>query len=404
MHIATPPASRAAEETPLSVCYVLASFPVLSETFVSNEIRAMRELGHRILPLALAPHDGDCQPEDEPFRAETLQLRSIPPSAALRGVRAPAGLLEAVRFARAQTGLPLRSLLYAGARVAAAARDAGCTHLHAHFAHSSAATAIVAARLAGLTVSFMAHGYDVYGTPQDLPAKLAATDIALATCDDMATDFLALSPGARVQVVRCGIDPARFARPERVTQRNGRLLAVGRLVEQKGYDILLHALAALPPDRRPVIDAVGGGPLRTELEEAALTLGVAASINFLGALPNRWVADHGPDYLGFVAPYRITSNGDRDTSPMVLKEAMAMELPVVASALMGMKETVCPEGGRQVPPGDVAALAEALDWIAHLPEAERQARGRAGRAHIEAGFTLRAEAEHLSAVIRRLRA
>jgi glycosyltransferase involved in cell wall biosynthesis len=409
MHIASSQPSRdlsSGTSGALSVGYVLAAFPVLSETFVSNEIRAMRALGHQITPIALSAHQGDYQPDDESFRSETVTLSAVPLQAAMRiaiaALPQPGRIGAALRFARAQKGLPVRSLMYAGARVAAVARARGCTHLHAHFAHASAATAIVAARLAGLTVSFIAHGYDVYGTPADIPAKLAATDIALATCEDMAEDFRRWAPSARVAVVRCGVDPTRFSRPAGPLVRNGRLLAIGRLCEQKGYEILLAALAILPAERRPVIDIVGSGPLAGPLARMANDLGVAQCVDFLGIRTSDWIAEHGPAYLGFVAPYRICANGDRDTSPTVLKEAMAMELPIVASSVMGMKEIVCPAAGRQIPPANAEALAEALDWLQQMPEAERRMRGAAGRAHIETEFSLRAEAEGLSAVIRSL--
>jgi glycosyltransferase involved in cell wall biosynthesis len=384
----------------LSVCYVLCGFPVLSETFISNEIRAMRALGHRVVPLTLVRHDGPCQPEDEGFRDEVLHLADIPTTAAIAAAAAhPDRLIAALRFARQQTGLPTRSLLRAGAQVALAARRAGCTHIHAHFAHCAAATAIVAAKLAGLTCSFIGHGYDIYGTPSDLPAKLGAVDVALATCGDMAADFRRLAPTANVRIMSCGTDPERFV-PVPGVVRNGRLLAVGRLVEQKGYDVLLDALAALPARLRPTIDVVGGGELADTLPARAAALGVADAIRFLGPRPAGWIAAHGPAYLGFVAPYVITRNGDRDTGPLVVKEAMCMGLPVVASALMGLKETVDAQNGRSVPPGDVAALAEALVWLAGLGEAQRAALGAAGRARAIQHHSLRGQAEGLAAAIR----
>jgi len=352
------------------------------------------------VPLALAPFAGACQPEDEPFKAETIALAGLPKLRALLGAAArPGRLRAALQFATEQRGLPVRSLLLAGARVALAARRHGCSHLHAHFALPAAATAIVAARLAGLTCSFIAHGYDVYGTPADLAAKLRHVDVALATCEQMRRDLLALAPTAHVRVMQCGTDPERF-RATPVAARNGRILAVGRLVHQKGYDVLLAALAALPADRRPVIDAVGGGELAEELRATAARLGVAGSINFLGPRPGSWIAAEGPAYLGFVAPYCLAPNGDRDTGPIVAKEALAMGLPVVASDLMGLSETVTSECGRLVPPRDVAALAEALCWLAALPEAERLRLGAAGRRRAEARFTLAHQAEGLVAAIR----
>ncbi len=382
----------------LDILYVLAAFPVLSETFVSNEIRAMRAAGHRVTPLALASFAGRCQPEDEAFRAETLALGGIGAAQALGFALArPRRLAHATAFLRQQQGISAASLLLAGARVALAARQAGAGHVHAHFAHVAAATAIVGARLAGLPVSFIGHGYDVYGSPSDLAAKLAAADLAIATCEDMAADFRALAPTARVQVVRCGVDPDRFRRPAGMVRRNGRLLAIGRLAEQKGYGVLLQALALLPPERRPVVDAVGEGPLLEALGDQARQLGVSDHMRFLGARDSGWIAEHGPRYLGFVAPYVVCANGDRDTGPMVLKEAMGMELPMVGSALMGMKEMITPESGRLVPPGDAAALAAALAWLATLEEPERRLRGQYGRRHLLGGFTLAGQARQLGA-------
>ncbi|MEI6160773.1 MAG: glycosyltransferase [Roseococcus sp.] len=373
---------------PTTILYALAAFPVLSETFVSNEIRAMRAQGHRIVPVALAPHDGPCQPDDEAFRAETLALGEEAMTPALLGsLRRPGA---AMPFLRAQAGLPRRSLWLAGARLARIAQREGATHIHAHFAHSAAATAIVGARLAGVTCSFIGHGYDIYGTPADLAAKIAHADIAFATCHDMAADFRTLAPAARVETLFCGVDPGRF-RPSR-ERDHGRLLAIGRLAPQKGYRALLQALLAVPAERRPVVDVVGDGPLRAEILAERDALGLQGHVNLLGARPSGWIAEHGPIYRGFVAPYVITENGDRDTGPIVVKEAMAMGLPVVASALMGMKEMVAPETGRLVPPGDVTALSLGLAWLGGLRCDKRLALGQAARARVEAMFTLRGQA------------
>lgn len=403
MHIArqfdaVPP--LASGTSPLSILYVLGSFPVLSETFISNEIRAMRAQGHRVVPLELAPHTGACQPEDEPFRDETIALRSVPAWRALLATIAnPARLHSAMQFARAQTGIRPRSLLLAGARVALAARQYGCSHLHAHFALPAAATAIVGAKLAGLTSSFTSHGHDVYGTPADLELKLRTADVAIAVCEDMRSDFLRMEPSANVRLVYCGTDPEKF-RPAFDAPRNGRLLAIGRLVEQKGYDVLLAALAVIPPEDRPVIDVVGGGELDASLQRQAAALGVAGSINFLGPRPGTWIASEGPHYLGFVAPYCICANGDRDTGPIVVKEAMAMGLPVVATSLMGMKEFVTTEVGRQVPPRDVAMLAAGLRWLATMPEEDRRRMGVAGRYRVQTNYTMEDQASGLADAIR----
>jgi glycosyltransferase involved in cell wall biosynthesis len=380
-----------------ALLYCLSAFPVLSETFVANEIRAMRAEGHRVVPLTIRDHHGPCQPEDEALKADILRLADQPLPAALGAAFGnPAGLSRALGFVCAQRALPRRSLLLAGARLAVAARRHGCRHVHAHFAHAAAATAIVGARLAGLSVSFIGHGFEVYGSPADLPTKLRAADLMVATCEDMREDMLALAPGARVEMVPCGIDPGRF-RPQ-PGAANGRLLAIGRLAPQKGYEVLFAALAALPEAERPRLDVVGEGALRPQLEAQLAALGLGPWVRLLGAQPSDWIAEHGPRYQGFVAPYVICADGDRDTGPIVVKEAMAMGLPVLASALMGMKEMVADGCGRQVPPGDRAALSAGLLWLATRDAEQRALLGAQGRARVEAMFSLAAQARRLSAL------
>ena len=389
---------------PLAILYVLDAFPVLSETFISNEVRAMRRMGHRIVPLSLSHYTGPCQPEDEAMKAETLRLADVSTvRAAAFAAMHPRGMAAAMRFANRQTGIRPRSLLRAAARVALAARQQRCTHLHAHYAHATAATAITAAAITGLTCSFIGHGYDIYGTSSDLPLKLAAADVVFATCDDMAADFRRMAPGVNAIVATCGVDPERFV-PAPEADGNGRLLAIGRLVEQKGYPVLFEALARLPAERRPVVDVVGGGPLEEELKQLAIDTGVGGSVQFLGRMPNVWIAREGPRYQGFVAPYVVCHDNDKDTGPVAVKEALAMGLPIVASRLMGMKEYVNPACGRHVEPGDAAELADAIAWLAGLTAAQRQAVGAAARQHALANFTLAAQAAINTAAIREVQA
>ncbi|WP_431301940.1 hypothetical protein [Sediminicoccus sp. BL-A-41-H5] len=109
------PAAQMAPEAPvrpLNLLYVLSSFPVLSETFVSNEIRAMRALGHKVVPLTIRDHHGPCQPEDEALKPGIQRLEDLPRVLAmLRALAGPRRLRAALDFIRAQQGLPGPSLL-----------------------------------------------------------------------------------------------------------------------------------------------------------------------------------------------------------------------------------------------------------------------------------------------------
>ncbi len=381
----------------MNVCYIVTHFPVLSETFIGDEIRAMQARGHQVTLIAMTPGGQAGQDVDRPLAENAIRLGNIPAISAVRAANFGAGLPRALAFVRAQQMLPRRSLLWNAAKIAGVIRDAGCRHVHAHFAGGAAAHAIVAARLAGASVSFIAHGHDVYAEPEDVPAKLTHADFVLATCEDMARDLRAMTPRARVRVVYCGIDAGQF--PFSNGENNGKLLFVGRLVPQKGVDDLLYALTdpGIPPRLR--LDIVGDGPARADLEELAESLGVAHRVRFLGAQQRDWFRANGSAYSALVAPFKDGPNGERDSGPLVIKEAMAMGLPVISTRYMGVKEMVLPGMGLLVEPGDRPGLAKALTAAANWSDNERQDMTRAARAHVERNFTLKAQAATLTRLI-----
>ena len=406
------PARPESRPTPrrLNICHVMATFPTLAETFIANEIRALRALGHVVVPVvveaavveaaaveaaAVEPGDVAMQPEDLPLRQEAIRLTEVETLSALTAAAAhPAGLAAAMGFAQRQDALPRRTLLRAAARLAYIAHARQCTHIHAHFARSAAAIAICAARIAGITASFAGHASDLSVPETDLVLTLAAADLAVAGSENVAAAFRRLAPHARVRTIPIGVAAERFqpfAGPS-----NGRLLAVGRLLPCKGFSNLLDALARM--DAPPPLDLVGGGPLADELARRARDLGLGETVRFLGPRTAAWIAAEGPRYQGLVAPGVIAPDGARDIGPLVVREAMAMGLPVVASALPDLSETVDASCARLVPPGDADALAGAVQWLAGLQSAERERLGAAGRARAQERFSLRLQATQLAGV------
>ncbi|WP_369613738.1 glycosyltransferase family 4 protein [Marichromatium sp. PS1] len=383
-----------------TIAYLIPAFPVLSETFIGTEIRAMESLGHRVVPIAFRRHPGPAQASDQRLAVRTWYLSDLGPAdaaEALGGIRP--SLLRGLGFALRQRGLPRAALLYGAARVAAVMRYEGCTHIHAHFAQATTATAIVAARWLGIGVSFVGHGSDVYATPADLALKLDRADFAVAVCEDMRRDFTALAPRARVGVVYCGVDARTFAPVVSGAAEADRLLFIGRLCETKGGADLLEALALVPAAHRPRLDLVGDGPLRASLRARCTRLGLDDWVEFLGARPAEWLARHGPGYRALVAPFRIAANGARDTDPVVVKEAMAMALPVITTTLMGCKEMVTEESGWRVAPGDRAALARAIETVATTAPLRLAAMGQVGRRRLLELFTAERQARALSALV-----
>jgi len=168
-------------------------------------------------------------------------------------------------------------------------------------------------------------------------------------------------------------------------------------VPKKGVEVLLQALAALPPEVHWRYEHVGDGPLREALAAAAARLGVAERITWRGARPQEEViAAYGGADL-FVLASRVAADGDRDGLPNVLLEAGALELPVVASRIGAVSELVEDRvNGRLVPPDDPAALAAALVALIGDPAA-RLRLGRAGRRRVLEQFATEPGIDRLAA-------
>jgi glycosyltransferase involved in cell wall biosynthesis len=169
------------------------------------------------------------------------------------------------------------------------------------------------------------------------------------------------------------------------------VLAVGRLVEKKGLQFLVEAAARLPALERLVI--VGDGPMRSELD-------VGGPVELAGPRTPDEIRQLLEESALVAVPSVVAADGDRDTMPVIAKEALAMEVPVVASDAFGLPELVRPEWGRLVPPGDAAALAAAIEELLALPVERRAEMGRAGRDFVLRECSLQVETERLAGLIR----
>ncbi len=373
--------------------YVLADFPILSETFVGDEMRAMAKRGHAIQPIVMHLSAGPAQTADKLLARSARTVASASRQSALRTLLRPGrSAFSALSFLMKQKKLSRRSLFWNAIKIGAIAREYGCDHLHAHFSGGATAHAIVAARWIGIPVSFVCHGHDVYAEPEDLPVKLEAANAVVAVCKDMEADLRRLAPRSNVATIHCGTDPDNFT-PAQDASPSPKLLFIGRLIPCKGVDDLLSALAV---QTNAAVDIVGDGPLMKELRQQAEALGVADRVNFLGARTRDWIVENGPHYLGFVAPFKQGPDGTKDTGPVVIKEAMAMGLPVVASRQMGIKEMVSPETGFFAEPADPATLAQAIERLYRLSPAQRAEMGRRARQRVIESFSLDASSRALS--------
>lgn len=385
-----------------TIGYVLSTFPVLSETFVGNEMRGMQALGHEVVPISLCRPTQPYQPDDQVLAEITQYGDQLSRNAALKFLLARLHHLpQALFFALRQKGLPVLSLLSQAAKVALIAKRHQCSHLHAHFALESAATAIVAARLLGISVSFVGHGFDVYAHPSDLQLKLQSADLGVAVCRTMLEDFRQLAPGCQLEEINCGIDPEAYHFDPNPSPQQ-RLLFIGRLAEKKGLHHVIEALSRLPVHERPGLDIVGHGEQRDRLEKLAKDRGISDSVTFMGVKDSQWIRDNAHDYLALVAPFCLAANGDRDTGPLVLKEAMAVGLPVITTRFMGCNQIVSNNTGFFVDSGDIEGLVRAIRSVRRLPPHERLSLVQRARTRVAHFFSIERQVRSLSTCIETL--
>jgi glycosyltransferase involved in cell wall biosynthesis len=286
----------------------------------------------------------------------------------------------------------------------------GITHLHAHFAHVPASVAHVVHLLTGLPYSVTAHAKDIYTSPPDrLAIRLRAARFVV-TCTGYNAQYLAGLMGTaaaqRLHRIYHGVDLHRFG-PNSCTAPDPRtpgdtptILAVGRLVEKKGYPYLIDACRLLIDRGYDVrLRIVGAGEMKDALRRHIAEVGLDERVELLGARSQDEVIELYRTATVFTLPCVVLDNGDRDGIPNVLVEAMRVGLPVISTAVSGIPELVVDEEtGLLVPPRDAQALASALGRL--LDDAELRARLAAGAAHrVAHEFDLAANAAMLKALL-----
>jgi len=382
--------------------YVLKMYPRFSETFILGELLARERAGERIEVVSLR------QPVDGRFHAALAQLRApvtyLPTtSSASEAWRQ----LRSARSSRQAITAHLDELLAAEAcdavqavRLAELVRERGITHLHAHFASVATTVARLASRLSGVPYSFTAHAKDIYHEsvdPEDLRRKVADAHHVVTVSDyNLAHLRETYGPDAdRVHRVYNGLDltEAAWSGP---ADRPPLVVAVGRLVEKKGFDVLLDALARLH-ERQPEVRAViaGDGALAGDLRAQRDRLGLQSVVDLPGPLPQTEVRELLARAAVFAAPCVVGPDGNRDGLPTVLLEAMAAGAPAVSTDVTGIPEVVRHERtGLLVPQRDPTALAGALERLLTDPALATRL-SMAARALVERSFDIDVQADAL---------
>jgi glycosyltransferase involved in cell wall biosynthesis len=351
---------------------VVNGFPRLSETFVLHELLDLERRGIRLHLIALRYPDevvqhaalSDLAATVEYLPDLTLSERKLAIRAAhvalfmrSRG-RYLNGLAEVIASPDYEPPL-LKHVVILAHRLL----RLGAPPVYIHFAHKPATIGRFAALLAGVPYALSAHAKDVWLTPpNELAVKVRGAETVLA-CTEEARAYLVRLAGGTVPVrlARHGVEIPPAPRPAPANPVPI-ILGVGRLVEKKGYDVLLRA-SALLRDRGIdfTLRIVGEGPEWPRLQRLVHELSLADRAFFLGPLTQAEVAGEYARADIFALACRRLPNGDRDGTPNVIVEAMARGLPVASTNLAAISEAIVDgESGLLTPQGDEVALAGSL--------------------------------------------
>jgi glycosyltransferase involved in cell wall biosynthesis len=236
--------------------------------------------------------------------------------------------------------------------------------VHAHWIVPAGLVALFLKKVRGTPYVLTVHGADAYGLQGRAFERLKRLIVKHAhavspVSGDIATRFGFSPEETRRFVVPMGVE---FDDIERMvgerTPIQGRLLFVGRLAEKKGVDVLIRAIADVP---EAALRIVGDGPERPRLERLADEFGVRERVEFLGQVPRTGVLDEFRSAQALVIPSRIARSGDREGTPVVMAEAMAAGVPIIASRLGGLAEHIVSEvTGALVEPDSAPDLSEGI--------------------------------------------
>ncbi|TWI05346.1 glycosyltransferase [Aerolutibacter ruishenii] len=393
---------------PLRVLYVVSLFPSLSETFIAREIHALIEGGIDVRILSLKP------PTDlivQPL-ARSLLDRVLHPAnwfhtvlSTMKTVARNPALMMGFSFtvARGLWRHPMAMLKSIAAITLAMGRledirAYGPKLIHAPWATYPATVAWILSRLMDLPFSFTSRAHDIFVRGHLMPGKLANAALAVTITEHNVRymNRWMPTPGAvPIQVIHSALNlnDLHFVTKGRAPAR---LLSVGRLVPQKGFDVLLRAIAILRSrGTRLECTIIGEGVERAKLESLRASLDLVDAVDLPGGMPNDVVINHMSSASIMVLPCVVAPDGSSDGIPNVLMEAMATGLPVISTSISGIPELV-EDGvsGRLVPAGDANALADAIQSMIDDP-LKRERFAMAGRKKVEREFDVRVEAGRL---------
>jgi glycosyltransferase involved in cell wall biosynthesis len=408
----------------VKLAFLCSEYPAISHTFVLREIEALRRLGASITTFSIRRTAAEKLLSERDHAAAETTVAILPPRwgwlllAHLRLLLlAPAAYLSTLSYALCLAPPGLRGRLWQLFYFVEAVvlwhecERRQIRHIHVHLANAAADVGMLTARLGSAidpqqpwSWSFTMHGPTEFLDLRHfrLVEKLQSARFVVCISDFARSQLMALcNPDhwEHLRVVHCGIPVADFtrAKPPDQSGTEAEILYIGRLVPEKGQAVLLEAVAALAGRGLDVrVTLAGEGSLRTDLERLAERLEIGPRVEFLGAVGQHRLRELYERASIFCLP----SFGEG--VPIVLMEAMAMEVPVLSTRIAGIPELI--ESGRDgilVPPGRADELATALQALLTNPSLRREL-GSQGRKKVLREFDAERSAEQLHRIFTEL--
>ncbi|WP_082928843.1 glycosyltransferase [Rhizobium bangladeshense] len=408
----------------MNVTYFSLNFPELTQTFVYNEMRGLKDLAVDIDVVALRRPASNVSslPEQYGFsdriryvQADKRRLSRI--AALVRGAirllaRADFRTLWRLATMRdSEIRLPISQKLRLAASLQPGSSPSNV--IHCHFGPAGRVVAhLKKLGLIKVPMTTVFHGYDITqytdGRPEIYRELFEQADLLLPISDLWRRRLIDLgAPTEKITTIRLGVDCDAFDYKLRTIPagQRTRFITIGRMTEKKGHRFTIQAFSQLVsrrPDLDLSLDIVGNGPLFGDMRSLAEASGHSDRIQFHGGLPHQEIKRLLDEAHIFVLPSVTAADGDMEGIPVSIMEAMAMGLPVVSTRHSGIPELVVDgSSGRLVDEKDVPALSSAMEDLASSPDLVGTM-GSQGRMIIEQGYNERSQARSLKQALQQL--
>lgn len=385
------------------IAYLVSQYPAYSHTFILREIQQLRQFDMSIAVASINLPDRSLENLTTIEKEEAEHTFYIKHQGLFKAAKAlmktlffkPLGLMHGLTQVFKLGGWDVKRLLFHFFYLAEAMlvgqwmHSQQLTHLHVHFATPAASVGLLVKVIFGYGFSFTVHGPDEFydASGYNLPEKILAADFIFCISHYACSQMMKLSPinsWTKFDVCRLGVDPEHFMPKSHIEKTDTcHLLCVGRLTSAKGQAVLLDAVAALYKQKKAVtLTLIGMGPDQQNLIRYAQKLGIHELVTFTGAIDQ----DHILAYYQAADIFILPSFAEG--LPVVLMEAMAMEIPCISTAITGIPELITNgQDGLLVCASDTEGLIQAIVKLVNNPPLRNQL-GKAGRVKVVSNYDL----------------